>query len=128
MGCCLGCFFGVGSFFPTPAGDCLGVVRALNDVPRRQLQAGGMHAGMLKNIMVNFKGSMPMRKVKAHRGELEATDEEDRTDILGNSWADTVAGMGAAQHPRPSPVEARAARSRWSRFCTCRGSIEHGLA
>ena len=103
-----------GPSFPPPVGDCLGVVRALNDAPRRRLQAGGMHAGLLRGILVNFKGPMPMRKVKAHRSEREAATETEREDILGNTWADAAARLGAAVHPQPSPAESQEARSRWS--------------
>eukprot|EP00973_Karenia_brevis_P095604 12428148-Karenia_brevis.AAC.1 len=86
-------------------GDCQTVVNCARLPDLAATHHKRMYAGMRRLALVSGRSNLVRddRKVQAHRSIHEASDANDRIDILGNSAADSFANEAQMLHDLPSP-------------------------
>ena len=113
------------SFWPPsahpPWSDCLGVVRAFDDLGAF-VKKGGVLAGLARRVLAiatPFGGPFKLLKVKAHQHLRWDMGSTELRAAAGNDQADAAAKFGARFHPSPSPAERAGFMHWWSRSLLC---------
>ncbi len=102
------------------ASDCLNVVHACSGPPARALSGQRRYGGVLKPVLADTRWGkqVTVRKVPAHVEYSALPMGPQRSDAVGNHWADKEAKAAVEDHPRPTPtmvqeLEAELKRSRY---------------
>ncbi len=102
------------------ASDCLNVVQACSGPPARALSGQRRYGGVLKPVLADTRWAkqVTVRKVPAHVEYSALPMGKQRSDAVGNHWADKEAKAAVEDHPRPTPammqeLESELKRSRY---------------